>query len=293
MATRFSLRRQRPKTFNEVGQWSVHGLQKIVRRKPRSAQASGIGCERSVDVARPAHPGALIAARPQNSRHDPRRHQCKDRFENNFLWHAWTMWSENASAAFLDTLDHSEKLTAHLYLQGSCPGSRRCVATNISIFTHDHSAPSTAGPTIVNIEQTEPTSQGDDDRERTTERTVALGTPVSAVSQNSAATLHCKPKGAWQQVGRNEDLCSLPLATSLINGSATWTLLQEVSYRRMTFVINVRKRRGNRSYTGNDGCRFCGTFLDFQVEHGETCSAPHATRGNYACVHAMLDIQTV
>ena len=28
------------------------------------------------------------------------------------------------------------------------------------------------------------------------------------------------------------------------------------------FVINVQKRLGNRSYTGEGGCRLCGAFLD-------------------------------
>ena len=43
-----------------------------------------------------------------------------------------------------------------------------------------------------------------------------------------------------------------------------------------------------RTYMGFDQCRLCGSFLDSQLEHGETCSTAEATRGHYACVHAVL-----
>ena len=32
----------------------------------------------------------------------------------------------------------------------------------------------------------------------------------------------------------------------------------------------------------------CGSFLDPQLKHGETCSTAEATRSHYACVHAVL-----
>ena len=35
-------------------------------------------------------------------------------------------------------------------------------------------------------------------------------------------------------------------------------------------------------------CRLCGSFLDSQLEHGETCSAAEATGGHHTCVHAVL-----
>ena len=44
----------------------------------------------------------------------------------------------------------------------------------------------------------------------------------------------------------------------------------------------------NRTYTGFGQCRLCGSFLDSQLEHGDTCSTAEATRGHYACVHAVL-----
>ena len=35
-------------------------------------------------------------------------------------------------------------------------------------------------------------------------------------------------------------------------------------------------------------CRLCGSFLVPQLEFGETCSTAEATRGHYACVHAVV-----
>ena len=60
-----------------------------------------------------------------------------------------------------------------------------------------------------------------------------------------------------------------------------------VPSRRTTTSPTRKKRLGNRSYTGFGRCRLCGSFLDSRLEHGETCSTAVATRGHYACVHAV------
>ena len=39
---------------------------------------------------------------------------------------------------------------------------------------------------------------------------------------------------------------------------------------------------------GGGQCRCCGSFLDPHQEHAETCSTAEATRGHYACVHAVV-----
>ena len=54
------------------------------------------------------------------------------------------------------------------------------------------------------------------------------------------------------------------------------------------YVTNVQKRLGNRACTDCGQCRPCGSCLDPQLEHGETCSTAEATRGHDACVHAVL-----
>ena len=47
------------------------------------------------------------------------------------------------------------------------------------------------------------------------------------------------------------------------------------------YISNVQRRLGNRVCTGFGQYRLCGTFLDPQLEHGETCSTAEATRGHY------------
>ena len=54
------------------------------------------------------------------------------------------------------------------------------------------------------------------------------------------------------------------------------------------FVINVQKRLDAASHASALFCRLCGTQLDPQVEHSETCSVAEATKGHYACVRALV-----
>ena len=59
---------------------------------------------------------------------------------------------------------------------------------------------------------------------------------------------------------------------------------------RVEVVImdSCKKRPGNRLLVGGGECRCCGSFLDPQLEHAETCSTAEATRGHYASVHAVV-----
>ena len=50
------------------------------------------------------------------------------------------------------------------------------------------------------------------------------------------------------------------------------------------FVTNIKKRLGNRCYTGQGSCRVCGAFPDLQLEHSDTCSTAQDTIGHSACV---------
>ena len=45
---------------------------------------------------------------------------------------------------------------------------------------------------------------------------------------------------------------------------------------------------GNRSYTGEDGCRLCRQFLDPQLEHEEICSSAEVASSHCTCVLALL-----
>ena len=53
-------------------------------------------------------------------------------------------------------------------------------------------------------------------------------------------------------------------------------------------VTNAQKRLGNRLWVGGGQFLCCGSFLDPQLEHAETCSTAEATRGHYECVHAVV-----
>ena len=53
-------------------------------------------------------------------------------------------------------------------------------------------------------------------------------------------------------------------------------------------AARLHHQRAEKTWTGFGQCRLCGSFLGPQLEHGETCSTTEATRGHYACVHAVV-----
>ena len=98
-----------------------------------------------------------------------------------------------------------------------------------------------------------------------------LVAPLDATIEGAALakdTLHSK--GAWQQVVRIEDLCH----------TTTWT------HARCAGSILTPHDQIKRDST-TEPTRALAS-LDPQLEHGETCSTAEATRGHYACVHAVL-----
>ena len=98
------------KTLNELGMGSLERLfpgfkEDSSQQATLSAGQPGTGCKRSLDVARPGalERGYCIAARPW--RRTSGRTTLLTR--RNAL-------VENAAAAFLETLDNSERATAHI-----------------------------------------------------------------------------------------------------------------------------------------------------------------------------------
>ena len=69
------------------------------------------------------------------------------------------------------------------------------------------------------------------------------------------------------------------------SGFTTWTRVRAVASHRTTTSPTWKR---DSAYTGPGQCRLCGSFLDSHLEHGETCSTAEATRGHYACVHAVF-----
>ena len=222
---------------------------------------------KSVDVARPAHLRALIAARPRI------RDMIRD---------AQDVLVQAASAASLDTLDDSEKLTAHHCLQKAAQEAEPPWQQII----HGHSGSSTAKPRLQKWNKV--TSQPEDDGDEiicVPARNGRLNGPqlqaqLSRLSDRTRlrrlqSTLLAKE--AWHQVTRNEDLCHT-------NVSHQWLYHSHARAASVSaphdFVINKQKRTGSRSCTGEGGCRLCGTPLDRPLEHGETCSTAEATRSH-------------
>ena len=115
----------------------------------------------------------------------------------------------------LDTLDDREKESHSTTLPARCSPGRRSVATNNTrpqrpIIRGSH------GRTLP--------SQGDEDGDKIAHVPARL---------SDKARLRCfkdlQAIGTWQKVARIEDS-----GTSLINGSATWTLVQTMSQRRIS-----------------------------------------------------------
>ena len=91
-------------------------------------------------------------------------------------------------------------------------------------------------------------------------------------------------KGAWQQFTRIEDVCHTHVCHKWLYhlDACAVSVLTPHDY-----ITNMQTRLGNRAWTGFGECRLCGSFLDPQLEHGETGSTAEATRGDHACVHAV------
>ena len=86
-------------------------------------------------------------------------------------------------------------------------------------------------------------------------------------------------KGAWQQVTRSEDLCHTQVSHKWLYhlDACAGSVLTPHDYTTI-----VQKRLGNRAWTGFGECRLCGSFLDPQLEHGETYVTAEATRRRFA-----------
>ena len=173
-----------------------------------SAGQSGIGYERSVDVARPTHLGALIAARILNMI----RHAATASIlpEQRLLVRLATLVG-TASATFFVALDDPENLTTKSYLQKAAQAAEESWQQAVK----GYNGPTITNPTVPDIEQSAHSSQHDDDSEPTfaplRKNQPQLQAQLSRLSDRTRLrrfkkkTLHTK--GAWQRVTRIEDLC--------------------------------------------------------------------------------------
>ena len=169
---------------------------------------------------------------------------------------------EDAAAAFLETLDDSERATALLYL----PKADRAANGAFEQVAQEHHGPAVVGPTVADVQCADPTLQKDADGEQITNASarrrrlnaLQLKTQVSRLSDRTKLrrlkhSLQAKRK--WQQVVWIEDLCNTHVSHKWL-----WTHVREVSWRRTTLWSMFKTRQGNRSSTGESGSRLCGTF---------------------------------
>ena len=150
-------------TFDEVGQGSLERLfqgftQDGAQQATLSAVQSRTGCKRPAYVARQAHQGALIVARPRI------RDMIRDATMARLLSEQPLVARlddlvDDASADFLDTLDDSETPTAHVYLKNAAQAAEEAWKQ----IVHGLSGSSIANATIAPTEQSDPPSQPEDD----------------------------------------------------------------------------------------------------------------------------------
>ena len=155
--------------------------------------------------------------------------------------------------------------------------------------------PSVANPTIASLEHPSSASQEEDsdDMDFSAPRKSRLSGP-QLQAQLSRLTDRSRlrrlkdplvPKGVWQQVTRIEDLRHAQVSHKWLChlGACAGSVLTPHD-----FLANAQKRLSNRVWVGGGQCRCCGSFLDPQLEHAETCSTAEATRGHHACVHTVV-----
>ena len=93
-------------------------------------------------------------------------------------------------------------------------------------------------------------------------------------------------QGNWDQLERLQELRHPGVSHRWLwhLDARSGAVLAEADY-----VLSVQKRLGARVYEGCSCCRVCGSLLDPQLEHSETCATAAATRGHYACVRALVE----
>ena len=136
----------------------------MAQKATLSAGQSRIGCKRSVDVARPAHLGAVVAARPR-IRDVIRDATIAGLIAVQSLLARLDDLVETASAPFLDTLNDSGKRTAHSYLQQAVQAADEAWQDMV----HDKNWPTQSlVRKIAGMEPINPSPQGDKDGEEVT-----------------------------------------------------------------------------------------------------------------------------
>ena len=132
-----------PRRSGGSGHWQgfFQGSQRIVRSQPRCKASWGLDVKDSW-TDRPAHPGAVIAARPRT------RDMMRDASNAGLV----------AAQLLFARLPGSGRATAHLYPQNATQAADEAWGQTVQ----GHPSPSVAGPAITDAERADPTPQQDE-----------------------------------------------------------------------------------------------------------------------------------
>jgi len=250
-----------------------------------SAKESGLGWRQALDVARPAHLGALVAAYP---RIKGMIKTCTEAglLPTGNLENRLAELLRAAETAYFSVLDETEKIKAEDFL------FRAKAAAELAwqSITSGANGPEPAAPRVSAI-------GNNDDEDVLAPRRRLGGRINSAHLQRELSILSDATKlrrlisklerqGAWKQKERINELRHKDVSHSWLYhlDAREGSVLTAID-----FIANVQKRLRCRSYVGAAPCRLCGAQLDAHLEHSETCSTAEATRGHYACVRAVVD----
>ena len=175
---------------------------------------------------------------------------------------------ETATSTNLGAIDDEDRATAKLYVQQAVQAAEEAWQQPIGELQE----PSVKKPIVSDLKQPSSAAQDVDGEEVDSKEPTQCAAAPSAVALDSGVRR--------QQVTRIEDLCHTHVFHKWLYhlGACAGSVLTPHNY-----VTNVQKRLGNRAWTGFGERRMCGSFLDPQLEHQETCSTAEATRGAHAC----------
>ena len=245
----------------------------------------GLRWRQAQDVARPAHLGSLVAVGPR-VRTMIQTCVVAGLLPAASLERRLSAVVDAAETAYLASLDEVERVKAEDFLR------RAKAAAEVAWgrIVHGTVGSEPAAPRIARD-----IGEGADD-EVTEERGRARRINALQLQRELSILVDrtkvrrlidtLRSQGAWSQVDRLAELRHKDVSHKWLRhlDAKSGSVLSAID-----FVPNVQKRLGNRVSTCAVTCRLCGTLVDAHLEHSETCSTAEATRGHYACVHAMVE----
>ena len=271
--------------YDEIGQRSLERLfqgltEDSITQATLSAGQSGIGFKRARDIAAPALLGALIAAKPCIQA------LIQDAATAGFLPRQpletrFAAVVDKAISTFLEALHDQDKATAKLFVHKAAQaaeGARQQTTGGLL-------GPRVTSPTVSDLEHPSSASQEKTVRTSTSQR------PGRADSVRRSSKRSFQGKLLGLDSGASEE--HTPLPRSLAASYEDRRLVPHARLPKVALSLGCvcgkcldaarlhhqrPEKTWNSAWTGIGECRLCGSFLDPQLEHSETCSTAEATR---------------